>query len=526
MKNRIEIFLEDMTYNTRFEFLEEAKSDELKKIAEKRGIKLPAHDLAIFKGRYAYIDRRNKNNCTLPKEEVEKALDTINGKAIDFDHLRKRVVGYWIDASIEKDEIISYGIFFKGNFREDYQTIKELMQKDVLAISFEAYGNREFTDGDKYNLTDIEFAGGALLSKEKPAFPGSEVLEMANKDRVLEFAKIMTPPNTFVHTGEKQDVKSNKKEVKEVVDEMKDLSETARFHVWDIQGIMRLLGELDCLSCKEKGMFDPLNIDFENNTTKVKCINCSAELKVDLTPKAKLTKKGRKIKKVTALQDKAKIDKTEESKILRRARLLKMKKLLEQYKKASIEEVLQEIAKADINRELKAEEMDKVRVKIDGMKEDEVTEEVIKDIFKAEEIKKDAPANKPADKPADAPADKPKDKTDENAKKLDEAQKEIAKLKDDLKKATDKLTLIAKAEKDKLIKARKDELGEFAKDVSDEDILNDTKFENLKLKKYIADKEAGKDVKPPVDLTKGSVEKGKTDEVTKRNSIRDIAFGD
>ena len=36
MKNRVEIFLEDMTYNTSFEFLEEGKNkDELQEIAER-----------------------------------------------------------------------------------------------------------------------------------------------------------------------------------------------------------------------------------------------------------------------------------------------------------------------------------------------------------------------------------------------------------------------------------------------------------------------------------------------------------
>jgi len=194
----LEKFLKDFSYNSKYEFLEESGS-ELATVAAKSRIKLPAHDLAPFKCIYAFVEKENLNGCTLPRKEVEKALDTLVGKAIDFDHLRKQVVGYWIDAQLEDDIIVAYGVFFKGNFQEDYGMIKELMEKDVLAISFEAYGNREFTGTGSYNLTDIEFSGGALLIKTSPAFPGSEVLEMSKQNKVLEFAKVMTPPNKFFY---------------------------------------------------------------------------------------------------------------------------------------------------------------------------------------------------------------------------------------------------------------------------------------------------------------------------------------
>jgi hypothetical protein len=197
-------FLEDMTYEAKYYFLEEAKDKEdLTRIAQKRGIKLPAHDLACFKCVYAFVDRMNKNGCTLPREEVEKALATLVGKAIDFDHFRKRVVGYWIDGAVEGNQIVAWGIFFKGNFKEDFDTIQSLLNDNKLAISFEAWGNKIPTAGSKgYSLTDIEFAGGALLLKESPAFPGANVLELANQ-RVLEFAKVMTKPESFLHTGQK-----------------------------------------------------------------------------------------------------------------------------------------------------------------------------------------------------------------------------------------------------------------------------------------------------------------------------------
>ena len=197
--DKITQFLKDISYNSKYEFLDEGKhKDELSAIANKRGIKLPAHDLAVFKCTYGFVNRQNLNGCTLPKAEVERTLNTLVGKAVDFDHMRQRVVGHWIDAEIVNDEIVAYGVFFKGNFQEDYAIIKAMMERDILAISFEAYGNKKITGERSYDLTDIEFSGGALLIKTTPAFPGSAVMEMA-KDRVLEFAKVMIEPTEYMN---------------------------------------------------------------------------------------------------------------------------------------------------------------------------------------------------------------------------------------------------------------------------------------------------------------------------------------
>jgi len=429
MRNRIEVFLEDFTYNTRFEFLEESKDKtELEAIAAKRGIRFPSHDLSIFKGRYAYVDRMNLNNCTLPKEEVELALDTLNGKAIDFDHYRKNVVGHWIDAKLEGDEIIAYGVFFKGNFMEDYSTIQELMEQDVLAISMEAWGNREIKEDGSYSLSDIEFAGGALLIKTKPAAPGSEVLEMSNRGKILEMAKILTPPASFIHTGElfkdkvqevgkivfpatNSKVNDNKDHfpindvdqaknalvraaeyttapkwydgpLSEVVAEVKntvkneypnikvseDLPEIARFYLYDIESMVRMMSEVDCVNCNEKGFSDIEEINFKNNYSNIKCINCDTEMKVDLTPMAKLTKKGRKIKKIEEIKDMDKInhdsaqvnagvniDNVETDKIKEEEQ--SMKKLMEKYKVDSVQTLVQTLAKESLKRELSEDEL-------------------------------------------------------------------------------------------------------------------------------------------------------------------------
>jgi hypothetical protein len=634
--NNLEWLLQDLTYNTKFEFLEEAKAEELKKIAEKRGIKLPAHDLAVFKGRYAYVDRANKNKCTLPKEEVEKALDTLVGKAIDFDHFRKRVVGYWIDAELDKDEIIAYGIFFKGNFREDYTTVKELMERDVLSISFEAWGDREMKEDGSYDLKDIEFAGGALLLKESPAFPGSEVLEMA-KNRVLEFAKVMTKPESFIHTGEDK----AKDRIPDSTDILSGLTEEARFYLWDLAGIVKAISEVDCLSCKEKGYNDIIGLDFVENKAKVKCLNCEAMMEIDLTPSAKLTKKGRKIKKMKELEavkasledieqfatdfvgddealsiaiedtfeeskkltykerqninddmfavvvtvknkktgeprkirmfpihdpahvrnalarlgqpgPKATLQKlgvsveTVKNKILKRARQLNMKDLLERHKKGSVEELVQEFAKTTIQRELTKEELEKAYSLVDLKGKSKADSPSLQD------PKGQSTADNPSLQNAQITEDELKAIIKEVAGVKEESKEavEISKLKEDLKaKDTEIATL--KAELDKaiikikefetekakaeevkraeLIKSRRDELGEKAKDMKDEDILDEKTYKIAKLEKENAELKAGKKTDPAApapDLTKGADDKTvQTEEAKSRKKVDELAFG-
>ena len=140
MRNRLKdlgIFLEDLTYNATYTFLEEGKHDaELAEVAKKSGLYLPSKDLAVFKCIYAFVDMENKNGCTLPKEEVEARIHTLVGKAIDLDHFRKRTVGYWIHAELNGDKIMAYGAFWKNNFTEEFDEIKRMLQEGALKISF------------------------------------------------------------------------------------------------------------------------------------------------------------------------------------------------------------------------------------------------------------------------------------------------------------------------------------------------------------------------------------------------------
>lgn len=332
MLDKIEVnaWLEDLTYNCAYEFLEEG-SKELDKVAKKYGIKKDDHDLALFKAVYAFVDKPNKNGCTLPKDEVKKSLSSLRLKPVDFDHFRGRIVGTWLDAVLEGDKIVAYGVFYKSNLADDYEIVKSMLQKGEMKVSFEAWGVRNYTSATKYDLTDIVFCGGALLITTKPAFTDAEVLEMSNK-RVLELASIMTPPKTFIREKEEAGYKcscvscgyettipdgehcssydygSGAGKCPKCGAQMRratrpgpgKASEEARLYVESIDTITKLLQEIkECPACGDKNpVFDILSIDFENDKVRAKHTLCESILDISLEPTVDIVKKGKKIKEV------------------------------------------------------------------------------------------------------------------------------------------------------------------------------------------------------------------------------------
>lgn len=486
-KANLSEFLRDISLHTEYRFLEQGKDDnELQKIAEKRGISLPAKDLAIFKGKYAFTDRTNLNGCSLPKAEVEKSLKTLFGKAIDFDHIRERIVGFWLDAVLEGDTIYAYGAFFKTNLADDYTLVKELMDKKNLMISFEAYGNREFKNDTTYDLTDIEWAGGALLINTKPAFPGAAVLEMSNK-RVLEFANVMTEPKEYIKA--KEDKKLEK----------------ARMYTSDMETIMRLTNEIECPMCKCQGCVDINEIDFKDNEIEATCWMCDCNMNVSLTPSTKITlpddmaNSSRKIKSITKKEENSMAEKKLE---------------------ASSEETV-----------IKTEGDGAVETTEEVVVIEEATEELIKEA-EAEVVVADAKSVVPTgtkpvvdnkQKLADAPAPT-NDNVDALVKIL---QKEVDAY---------KMKVVTARDEGKVIGTRRAFLGDFAKDMTDDDVLDATKYENACLKKKVAELEGKKTVTvastettetastTPLEI--GSKDKSQSDEVsTLAKNVRKRAFG-
>jgi hypothetical protein len=540
MNDKVRLLFEELTFNSEYTLLEEGKDDtELQDLASRKGLQLPSKDLAIFKCKYAMVDQENKNHCTLPRKEVKKALKTLAGKAIDKDHLRTVTVGHWLDAQLDDNDIIAYGAFWKSNFPNDYEDTKNRMSKKNLFVSFEAWGERKFTTGKSYDLTNIEFAGGALLYDTKPAFPDAAVLEFSN--RTLEFAHVIEEEieieesriditknyiririkesKEFVQESFKTIILSDKEKIKAIigkltsdptgsthiqavlfskdswdkdkakkwVKENKNLGqiEESNYQMeeaklsfnWDNETIARLLYETECPTCKMKGWNDVQSIDFENSKVRSKCPGCNGVNEYNLTPSATIIKKG---KKPEPMKSNEEID---TNKIKQEGGSNIVDELIKKFNKASIEEL--------------STFMDETLASLSA-KDVEIAS------LKAE---KEVSIKSLADSKLET----------ENAKL------ELEKVKADFTVAQTELANIEKAKKDAIVLARKEDLGpEYSANLTDEDLLNDLKFENAKLKKELK--------KVTVEPVKAGLEAGAATGTvvdpayTKQKSIHEKAF--
>jgi hypothetical protein len=523
-KDHVRIYFEDLTFNSSYEILEEGKEkDKLKEILSKKGMQYSEHDFAFFKCKYAMVDERNLNGCILPRKEVKKALGTLAGKPIDKDHLRKSTIGFWLEGSLEEDDIIAYGCFWKSNFPEDYDTVKEKMKNKELCVSFEAWGNREFIDDKTYNLRDCEFAGGALLFDTKPAFPDAEVLEFSKKrGKVLEFAKIM------------------EEEGKEEMEEAK-----LSFN-YDNETIARILYETECPSCKMKGWHDIQMIDFENSKVKSRCPACQGINMYDLMPTSTIVKKGKKlegssfedyedteekIEMCYAYQLEGSDFVDEDGKVIEKAKKLSykerqelsdehfaiatfvtskkdktkkkvrvypiqdecnIKNALSRLNKASetlkkLEVSADEVIKKILNRakELKMTDLLK-RHQEGGTEVNELLAKYNK--ASAEELIKFIDEVSASVTAKDTELASLKKEVEDSKLKIENSNLELEKVKNEAKIVKDQLDAKITAEKAAIVESRRKDLDEeFNKAMTDDDIMNDLKFENAKLKKALKD---------------------------------------
>ena len=185
----VQFFLNDYELFSETEILEEGKEKEdIISIAKAKGINLKDNkDLAGFRTIYIFANKANKNRTRVPKEKLLKRLPTIIGKPIDIDHIRKYVVGHYIDYRYKEKEdmVIAYGVFYKSNFGTEWEQAKKLFANKKLATSYEIWcpleKRKQLEDGTR-ELEEIDLAGGALLFKEKPAFEDAKVLEVAMKN--------------------------------------------------------------------------------------------------------------------------------------------------------------------------------------------------------------------------------------------------------------------------------------------------------------------------------------------------------
>lgn len=262
----VQEFLEDFEKNSVTELLEEGKEqNEIFAIAEARGIKLKDRQcLAGFKTVYTFANKANLNKARLPKKELLRALPTLVGTPVDIDHQRNYVVGHYIDYRyIVKDEaVVVYGVFYKANFEDEWGNAKKLFKSGKLTTSYEIYSpknKRKILADGTFELHDMEIGGGALLFKEKPAFPDAHVLEIAKiniakeVDNLVFASKIKCEDIIVCNNGVCKVIETATEAPKAIVG---DIPKVAEVKV-EPKPKIKCQGcntELDYLSIPEKGM--------------------------------------------------------------------------------------------------------------------------------------------------------------------------------------------------------------------------------------------------------------------------------
>ena len=498
-------FLNSIILHSKFNIIENAKEDsKLMEIAESRGINVEkATDLAFFKNVYALTDVPNANKCILPKDAIEPALDTINGKPIDIDHIRTAVVGHYLGAEIEDDVIYAYGVLYKASFADEWEEAKKLFDAGKLSTSFEifcAQDDREYHSDGTYSLLKPIIAGGAILFKTTPAFKEAKVLEVAKKRKY----------DTTTWSSDSVELVCARKE-EDIIQADLNIS---RFYDWDINLFQTMNWETKCPACEQVGYNTIDSIDFKNGKIFSTCY-CGAVLEADINPKATVIdfvevakndsfdcvcpECGNKQTSTEHCKDTAC---SECGTSMRRegfpgsgnpnnANENKNKEKQKENAKMEqeIKELEAELAKLKVDMAAKDEEL-KVKSEEASLKDEKIT----------------------------ALEDAKTQMDGEVQTKLEEAQKEAeAKIEAAKKEAT-------------IVAERKSELGEFAKELEDADILNDDKFENAKLKKEISEIKASKDVlvadKEVENANVIGGDDNKESELTKsQKEINEIAYG-
>lgn len=219
----------DIAKNSITELIEDAKIDnEIKEAAKNMGLSIPDPDFAIFKTKWADIDKKNLNGVRLPRKAVEEGIQTLVGKNLNFEHQGAyNVCGFCLSVKIKKDEIECIQVFYKSLYPDKYEELIDKIKTKEAAVSFEIWNvdkNGEsvvkvLEDGTK-EITKIHCHGTGLLLVNPPACPTAKIFHLEAKKFTKDTEKVM-------HRVFEQDLVyaqlaiDNKEKEENIVDELK-----------------------------------------------------------------------------------------------------------------------------------------------------------------------------------------------------------------------------------------------------------------------------------------------------------------
>ena len=558
----INTFLRDFEDNSETMLLTEAsKQNEIIAIAKNKGIILKdSFDLAGFKCVYAFTDKVNDNKDILPRKELLRVLPSLIGKPVNLSHIRRNVVGMLIDYRyVEKEgKVIAYGIFFKNAFSEEWEKFKKLLKKSSLSTSYEVWNDPKkeevLEDGSKI-LHDLQIAGMALLFKEKPAEEDCKVLAIAkknlensesrkivysclNKDGLctIENKKELTLITASEDTPVTQSVSTDLKIVCSNCGENFEhdfvVGSTNQIKCPNCYAILDKLGamiyppqirdfSLSCSSCGSRDNW--LILTKNDNEAEVKCLGCASEYGIEFKKtgfsikhikELKMLKSislncpqcGETIKKtISSAQKKIDLKCSKcgiefpfDTTFKRMKKIQKVNPIIKKVKKE--EDKVEKPHATEIVNEEKSKELELSKRREQAMDRKLIRKAVSKII----EAKK-------KDKLTTAKLEKFTGGIKKFAGKVRGLRKEVkgyevkvASLNENLEEV--KKNTIANATKSL---KRRTELGDFAKSLTDKDLIDEAKYELAKAKKIIAEKEVEeKKTKKKPDLKTASLNVG------------------
>ena len=459
----------------------------IKKALKKANIQYPHESLGFFKAIYAKVDGKTPNgNGVILAKSVKDNVPYLIGTQVNRDHIREGyIMGSIIDSSInENEEIEIVFTFAKNVYPEDYELALELMKEEKLTVSFElSVDNKdvEVVEGRYRKLKNVSFDGVGLLFDIKPAYANAHVLE--NAMRIIE--------KTFKQEGKQLLYASAK----------------------DITQKWVRIGELI-----EKALQD------KSNKGEIKMDKKANDALLAAQKKLVSDEFGEEAVKGWSDEDFLNQDKIDE---VRESLKATDEKVEDKVEDKAVEEEVED--KADEKADEKVE--DKVEDKADETAEKTVVEE---DIKVNQKVTYDDEKNEETIEIDSERVVKRDDKIKVVEKTKTEvtysyAQVEEIKAEYELKiSEKEKEITFLKENAQKIIEVRS-ELGDFVKDLSDEDLLDDDKLEKARLQKRVNEletaneKEEDKEEIKPVDkdLKTGHEEKEQIEEESSSNRIHD-----
>lgn len=187
----------------------------LNDVLDKLGIVHPNPVLGFFHFVYSPIEEANLNGVRLAEKAVEISLPQLKQCQCNINHLRLAgcgsILDSWVNTNNEIEIIVS---FFKNLFPKEYAHAMELYNKNKLFVSFELCTNpnsvETLPDGTK-RVHEISWEGVGILMDVAPAYPAARALEtaskiiedfMAQEDKQLIYANVESISKKWLALGE------------------------------------------------------------------------------------------------------------------------------------------------------------------------------------------------------------------------------------------------------------------------------------------------------------------------------------